>query len=85
MDTVKLTNAPTAANMQVWRMSPEFMFAKTLSNVPPTVPALVPPPLTRLAIFPVRFCAILYGHLTDCSQYGSTYCEVAAQGNNTGR
>ena len=85
MDTVKLTNAPTAANIQVWRISPELMFTRTLSNVPPAVPAFVPPPLTRLAIFPVRFCTILYSHLTDCSQYRPTYGEIAAQGNYSGR
>ena len=85
MDTVKLTTAPTAANTQVWRISPELTFTRTLSNVPPAVPALVPPPLNRLAIFSVRFSTIFYGRLANCGQNSPAYGEIATQGNYSGR
>ncbi|WP_350206685.1 hypothetical protein [Ekhidna sp.] len=39
---LKLTIAPTVANITVRRMSPASMFMATLNSVPPTVPAFVP-------------------------------------------
>ena len=42
IDIVKLTSAPILANRAVFTRSSEWIFAKTVSKVPPAVPATVP-------------------------------------------
>lgn len=41
-ETRKLTMAPMAARMMVFMISSDWMLARTVSNVPPNVPAAVP-------------------------------------------
>ena len=41
-ETKKLTMAPMAARMMVFKISSDWMLARMESNVPPNVPAAVP-------------------------------------------
>lgn len=44
-ETEKLTTAPIAARITVFKISDEPMFINTVKAVPETVPAIVPPPM----------------------------------------